>query len=119
RCPRAPFRAPGAEESIGGSVAVVGDTATVVWDDAYLGYDLGDSHPLNPVRLALTMSLARSLGVLQRPGVRVCSADPADDAVLQLIHDAAYLEAVRRAPENPWAAGHGLNSPDNPVFPRM
>jgi acetoin utilization protein AcuC len=97
----------------------VSDTATVVWDEGYLGYDLGGSHPLNPVRLALTMSLARSLGVLQRPGVRLRGADPADDALLQLVHDAAYLEAVRRAPDDPRGAGHGLNSPDNPVFPRM
>ena len=33
-----------------------------------LDYDLGD-HPLDPVRVELTMALARELGVLDRPGV--------------------------------------------------
>jgi acetoin utilization protein AcuC len=97
----------------------VSDTAIVVWDDGYLGYDLGDSHPLNPVRLALTMSLARALGVVDRTHVHMLAPEPADDELLTLVHDPAYLDAVRRAPEHPWSAGHGLNSPDNPVFPRM
>ena len=42
--------------------------AWCVWDEALLGYDLGD-HPLDPVRVELTMALARELGVLDRPGV--------------------------------------------------
>ena len=42
-------------------------TTAVVWDEALLDYDLGD-HPLNPVRVELTMALARDLGVLDRPG---------------------------------------------------
>jgi acetoin utilization protein AcuC len=97
----------------------VSHTTAVVWDDGYLGYDLGDSHPLNPIRLALTMSLARALGVIDRPPVRLLAPQQAGDDLLTLVHDPAYLQAVRRAPENPWAAGHGLNTPDNPVFPRM
>ena len=43
--------------------AAVG-SAAVVWDDALLAYDLGGQHPLDPVRLDLTMRLARALGVL-------------------------------------------------------
>ena len=38
--------------------------AGVVWDDSLLGYDMGDDHPLHPVRLGLTMRLATGLGVL-------------------------------------------------------
>ena len=45
----------------------------VMWDDALLGYDMGD-HPLDPVRVELTMALARELGVLDRAGVRLRSA---------------------------------------------
>ncbi len=96
------------------------DAAAVVWDDGYLDYDLGEDHPLHPVRLALTMSLARSLGVLDRPQVRVLTPEPADDALLMLVHDGSYLAAVRRAPDDPWAAAEvGLGTPDNPIFPRM
>jgi acetoin utilization protein AcuC len=38
--------------------------------------------------------------------------------LLTLVHSAEYLEAVRRAPMDPYV-GHGLNTPDNPVFPGM
>ena len=36
----------------------------VVWDDALTSYDFGPGHPLAPVRVELTMALARELGVL-------------------------------------------------------
>lgn len=91
----------------------------VAWDDALLGYDLGD-HPLDPVRLELTIALARSLGVLDRPAVRMVAPQPADDRTLTLVHEPAYLAAVRAAPDNPYGHGsHGLGTSDNPVFADM
>ena len=93
-------------------------SAAVVWDDGYMQYDLGPEHPLHPVRLALTMSLARALGVLDGSDTRVLEPEPADDALLTLVHAPEYLDAVRRAPDDPWV-GYGLHTPDNPVFPRM
>src|SRR5918994_640602 len=102
-----------------GSVVAVSDSVTVVWDDGYLGYDLGSDHPLHPVRLALTVSLARRLGVLDGPGVTVVAPRPAGDDLLTLVHDPAYLDVVRRAPRLGPAAGHGFESTDNPVFPDM
>ncbi len=88
-------------------------TATVVWDEALLGYDLGD-HPLDPVRVELTIALARDLGVLDRPGVAVVRPEPADDATLERVHTPEYVAAVRTQ-----AQGYGLRTPDNPVFPGM
>jgi acetoin utilization protein AcuC len=70
------------------------------------------------VRLALTISLARGLGVLDRPGVVLAAPKPATDELLTLVHSAEYVDAVRRAAHDPWV-GHGLNTPDNPVFPGM
>ncbi len=90
----------------------------VVWDNALLSYDLGE-HPLNPVRVELTMALARELGILDRAGVRVAAAPPADDKALLRVHRADYLAAVRRAPDDPFFTGYGLNTPDNPVFAGM
>jgi acetoin utilization protein AcuC len=90
----------------------------VMWDDALLAYDLGD-HPLDPVRVELTIALARALGVLDRPEVRIEAPQPADDAALLTVHDAAYLAAVRAAAGNRFFTGFGLNTPDNPVFPHM
>ncbi|MBU2662336.1 acetoin utilization protein AcuC [Actinoplanes bogorensis] len=93
-------------------------TTTVVWDRALLDYDMGD-HPLNPVRVELTMALARELGVLDRPGVRLVTPDPATEADLTRVHRADYLEAVRHAPLDPFFRGWGLNTDDNPVFEGM
>jgi acetoin utilization protein AcuC len=90
----------------------------VTWDDSLLQYDLGD-HPLDPVRVELTIALARSLGVLARPGVQVVSPMPADDATLRLVHDADYLDAVRAAGRADHFYGWGLGTPDNPIFDRM
>jgi acetoin utilization protein AcuC len=94
-------------------------TGTVVmWDEALLGYNLGD-HPLDPVRVELTIALARELGVLDRDGVTVVRPEPADEAALTRVHDPAYLAAVKAAPDDPFFSGYGLNTPDNPVFEHM
>jgi acetoin utilization protein AcuC len=90
----------------------------VVWSDALLDYDMGD-HPLDPVRVELTIALATELGVLNRPGVSVVAPWPADDSQLTRVHTAEYLAAVRAAAIEPFFSGWGLGTADNPVFPRM
>lgn len=40
----------------------------LIWDEKLLSYDLGD-HPLDPVRLELTVALADALGVLSHLSV--------------------------------------------------
>ncbi|MDP9796988.1 acetoin utilization protein AcuC [Catenuloplanes nepalensis] len=90
----------------------------VVWDESLLQYDLGD-HPLNPVRVELTMALAREFGLLRRPGVRVIAPAVAEDALIERVHTKDYMEAVRTAINDPFFSGYGLNSPDNPVFENM
>jgi acetoin utilization protein AcuC len=96
----------------------VSDAVSVVWDDALLGYTMGGDHPLHPVRLDLTMRLADGLGVLSSDRLRVLPPTPAGPDLLTLVHDPAYLEAVRRAPQDP-SVGHGLGTPDNPIFEGM
>ncbi|MFI5491188.1 acetoin utilization protein AcuC [Actinoplanes sp. NPDC051859] len=93
-------------------------TTAVIWDEALLAYDMGD-HPLNPVRVELTMALARELGVFDRPGVHMVVPKPATDADLTRVHRADYLDAVRMAPIDPFFQGWGLNTADNPVFDDM
>ncbi|MGY1839768.1 MULTISPECIES: acetoin utilization protein AcuC [unclassified Modestobacter] len=95
------------------------DSVAVVWDDALLGYTMGGDHPMHPLRLELTIGLAQSLGVLDRPRLEVLRPTPADEDLLRLVHDQAYLDAVQRAPDDPAAAGHGLGTADNPIFTGM
>jgi acetoin utilization protein AcuC len=89
----------------------------VVWDEAFLGYDLGGRHPLNPIRLDLTIRLARALGVLD--AVPLVAPVPATDAELRTVHAADYITVVKAAPHAPGYVGHGLGTADNPVFPGM
>lgn len=91
--------------------------AVVVWDEALLGYDLGGSHPLHPIRLDLTMRLATELGVLD--GASVMAPSVAPDAELLRVHRDNYLAAVRAAPGLGENLRFGLGSADNPVFDRM
>jgi acetoin utilization protein AcuC len=93
---------------------------TLVWDDRLTGYDFGPGHPLAPVRVELTIALARELGVLALPPVSITAPAPARRDELELVHDAAYIEAVRQAGHDGKAnARFGLGTPDNPVFRDM
>src|SRR5690348_859281 len=92
----------------------------VIWDETLTSYNFGPGHPLAPIRVDLTMRLARALGLLDRPNVTVGGAEVAGDDLLGLVHEPGYIAAVRAASEgggpNP---RRGLGSDDNPVFPGM
>ena len=72
-------------------------TLHVAWDDRLTSYDFGPGHPLAPVRVELTMALARSMGVLDAAGVSLAVPEPATAEQLELVHDPEYIDAVRRA----------------------
>ncbi len=96
----------------------------LIWDPGMLNYDLGGSHPLNPLRLKLTWELAERLGVLD--GIDSFAPQPADDDALAKIHDRAYITAVRAASSGQDGGrdsrrylDHGLGTTDNPIFEYM
>ncbi|MDX6226341.1 MAG: acetoin utilization protein AcuC [Frankiales bacterium] len=92
----------------------------VPWDPALVEYDFGPTHPLNPIRVELTLALARSLGVLDLANVTCLDVTPADDSLLTLVHTSAYLDAVKEAGSTGRADPlHGLGTMDNPVFTDM
>jgi acetoin utilization protein AcuC len=93
----------------------------IMWDPALIGYDFGRGHPLAPIRVDLTMRLAREFGVLDRENVRCLAAPLADKATLTMLHEEAYLAAVRRAGVDPAAVDllRGLGTGDNPTFVGM
>jgi acetoin utilization protein AcuC len=103
-------------------VTVASDShgCALAWDPALTGYDFGAGHPLDPVRVELTIALARGLGVLDGDAVDLLPVVPATDAELRLVHTPGYLDAVREAGETGRAdVGHGLGTPDDPVFSGM
>ncbi|MDN3295625.1 acetoin utilization protein AcuC [Streptomyces ficellus] len=93
--------------------------ALLMWDDGLTGYDFGPGHPMDPVRLALTMGLVRAYELDRR--VNVVAAKPAGDSTLRLVHREDYVAAVRAASANPRAAdqAYGLGTMDDPAFPGM
>jgi acetoin utilization protein AcuC len=98
----------------------VSGPAVFVWDEALTRYDFGPGHPFDPVRLRLTMELARELGVLASPAVSLVPPSPATDGAIATVHDDDYIEAVRRAgrtlaPD----PRYGLGTADDPVFAGM
>ncbi len=93
---------------------------------ATLDYDLGDDHPLTPVRRELAAKLIEAYGLLEDPGVRVIDAQPATDEQIQRVHAPAYVAAVRQFSATPalaasWEAGQwGLAAAgDTPAFAGM
>ena len=93
----------------------------VPWDEALIGYDFGHEHPLNPLRLDLTMRLARDLGVLDLPTITMVHPEPATDDELFLVHDQDYVAAVKAAGADPTHTdlARGLGTPDTPTFRNM
>jgi acetoin utilization protein AcuC len=109
-------------------------TLHVAWDERLVDYHFGPGHPLAPVRVELTMHLARQFGLWDHPSVTVAAPAAASDADLELVHDTRYIAAVRSASywaEHPDAGGDlqetrlrqarafGLGTRDQPAFPGM
>ena len=68
------------------------------------------------------MALARDLDVLAAGTLRIAAPRPASSDVLQLVHDPAYVAAVRAAVPDDSAHLHdafGLGGEDNPIFDGM
>ncbi|MGW7521435.1 acetoin utilization protein AcuC [Streptomyces sp. NPDC054796] len=95
--------------------------AQLMWDEAVTGYDFGSGHPMDPVRLALTMRLVEALGLEREAGLKVVSARAAGDSTLRLVHRQDYIDAVRRVSADPGSAdgSYGLGTTDDPAFAGM
>ena len=97
-------------------------TLYVAWDERLAAYDFGPDHPMAPVRVDLTIELARTFGLFAEAGVSVERAPPATDVQLELVHIGSYIAAVRLAgcPDRGSSIpGFGLGTGDDPVFPDM
>ena len=101
----------------------------LVWGEGFMSYRLSDDHPLQPLRVRLTIELIRELGLDQ--AAEVVPPRRAADEEIALSHSERYVELVRRLSQPPpggagaldreaaEAAEAGFDSPDNPVAQGM
>jgi acetoin utilization protein AcuC len=103
-------------------------TLHVAWDDRLTECDFGPQHPMAPLRLKLTIELARSFGLFATEEVSLLSPAMATDAELALVHDPSYIAMVKLASSAPGSIEgltarallmHGLGTEDDPLFPGM
>jgi acetoin utilization protein AcuC len=98
------------------------ERVSVVWNDQLRKYDFGPNHPLSPIRVQLAMRLVEDFGLLDHENVAILSETPVlEEAVLERVHDSAFIAAVKAASEDPDFVDmvHGLGTADTPVFPGM
>ena len=57
-----------------------------VFDEHMADYDLGDDHPLSPLRRQLAVEQIRAYGLLELPDVHVVTPRPATDAEIERAH---------------------------------
>ncbi|MGH3459562.1 acetoin utilization protein AcuC [Aeromicrobium sp.] len=95
------------------------DRSSLVFDDRLTSYNFGQAHPMAPVRVELTMQLARELGVIDL--LDVVGADPCTVDALCAVHTDEYVERVQELSADATAADPsvGLGTSDNPVFAGM
>jgi acetoin utilization protein AcuC len=106
-------------------------TLHVAWDERLAGYDFGPGHPMAPIRLKLTMELARAFGLFGLDEVTVEAPPAASRAELELYHSPVYIDVVRLADSGKLLGPgrqdmterilhmYGLGTEDDPVFPGM
>lgn len=81
-------------------------TFPIVYSEEYLGYHLGDEHPLNRDRIKKTMEYFSSIGLLDV--LEVIEPKRAREEDVLLVHDEELLERVK--------SERGSLSPDTPLF---
>src|SRR6478609_3943468 len=93
--------------------------ACLVYDESLTAYDFGPAHPMNPIRVDLTVALADGLGVLDHLP-RVAAPDGTEDD-LATVHEPGLIEAVMAAGKDPRRhdLARGLGTDDDPTFLHM
>lgn len=96
--------------------------ASFVYTPRFKEYDLGPDHPLKPKRVVRAYELIRTCHLLEGTNVVLTSPIAATGEQLELVHDPAYVAAVRATSEGrpmPSPGKYGFGTPDNPIVNRM
>ncbi|WP_226656244.1 acetoin utilization protein AcuC [Pseudalkalibacillus hwajinpoensis] len=92
-----------------------------VYSTDYLNYKFSDDHPFNHIRVKLTQDLLTEIKALHETDV--IAPRIATDDEIALIHDPAYIDAVKKAGKGSLASSvatnYGLGTEDTPIFSNM
>ncbi|TKD67961.1 acetoin utilization protein AcuC [Pseudalkalibacillus hwajinpoensis] len=92
-----------------------------VYSTDYLNYKFSDDHPFNHIRVKLTQDLLTEINAFNSE--EIIAPRIATDREISLIHDPAYIEAVKKASigelPSTTAANYGLGTEDTPIFSNM
>lgn len=92
-----------------------------VYSDAFQTYRFSSEHPFNQLRVKLSYDLLKKGGFIQEE--QIVAPRTATDEEIALIHDQAYIEAVKRAGagklDKQTALQYGLGTDDVPMFAGM
>ncbi|TFE00895.1 acetoin utilization protein AcuC [Jeotgalibacillus salarius] len=95
--------------------------AVFIYSDELLNYRFSEDHPFNQKRLQLTLDLLTFSGAINESDI--VPPRMATDDELNLIHDSAYIAAVRMAGNGELskekAENFGLGTEDTPIFKDM
>ncbi|MGA9288480.1 MAG: acetoin utilization protein AcuC [Anaerobacillus sp.] len=92
-----------------------------VYSSDYLNYKFSDDHPFNHIRVQLTQDLLTEINALNNE--EVIAPRIATDSEIALVHDPAYIDAVKKAGNGSLpssiASNYGLGTEDTPIFSNM
>ncbi|MET1232833.1 MAG: acetoin utilization protein AcuC [Candidatus Limnocylindrales bacterium] len=97
------------------SPTVADDRPLLVHGPRSATYDFGLLHPLTPRRFGPAIDLLRGLGA-----DRLVAPEPVEDGALERLHEAAYIDTVKRFSVDPErVAERGIGPGDDPAFAGM
>jgi acetoin utilization protein AcuC len=96
--------------------------AAFIYTDGFLAYKFSDHHPFQQRRIVMLQKLLAAYGVFDSGQSDLIAPTPVDPAVLAPVHDADYLDAMRRLSCGEKFArmgDFGFGGEDNPPFMGM
>ncbi|TWI56941.1 acetoin utilization protein AcuC [Halalkalibacter nanhaiisediminis] len=100
---------------------MMNNNSVFVYSEQQLSYRFSDEHPFNHMRLQLTYELLKNLHAINDQ--QILQPRMATDQEIALIHDEAFIEAVKSAGEGTLsesiANNYGLGTEDTPIFAHM
>jgi len=96
--------------------------STFIYDNALSSYNIGNNHPMKPIRLSYVFELLKSYGIFSSPNTTIIKPQIASEKDLLLFHTPEYINAVKNlnsntnyTTPNEFNIGYG----DNPTYPNM